>query len=145
MICGAVWGFVPGLLGGRLDVNETIATLLLNYVGALLVNALVYGPWKDPANLGWPATAVFPPTATLAGLFGTRVHVGFCSLGVTSYYGRAFVGGQVKSLHSLASYFSDAPPLLRAVLDQITPMAPLALVLAGVAGLWLYRTRSGLI
>jgi general nucleoside transport system permease protein len=76
MIGGALWGFVPGLLRGRLDANETIITLLLNYVGALLVNALVFGPWKDPSNLGWPATVNFPAAATLPGLFGTRTHAG---------------------------------------------------------------------
>jgi ABC-type uncharacterized transport system permease subunit len=76
MIGGALWGFIPGFLRGRLDANETIITLLLNYVGALLVNALVFGPWKDPSNLGWPATAKFPAAATLPGLFGTRTHVG---------------------------------------------------------------------
>ena len=76
MAGGAIWGAVPGILRGRLDVNETITTLLLNYVAALLVNALVYGPWKDPANLGWPATVAFPPTASLGGFFGTRVHIG---------------------------------------------------------------------
>ena len=76
IIGGALWGFVPGLLRGRLDANETIITLLLNYVGALLVNALVFGPWKDPSNLGWPATAKFPAAATLSGLFGTRAHLG---------------------------------------------------------------------
>jgi simple sugar transport system permease protein len=76
MIGGALWGFVPGLLRGRLDANETIITLLLNYIGALLVNALVFGPWKDPSNLGWPATVNFPPAATLPGLFGTRTHLG---------------------------------------------------------------------
>jgi simple sugar transport system permease protein len=76
MIGGGLWGFVPGLLRGRLDVNETIVTLLMNYIGALLVNALVFGPWKDPSNLGWPATAKFPAAATLPGLFGTRAHLG---------------------------------------------------------------------
>jgi simple sugar transport system permease protein len=76
IVGGAMFGLVPGILRGRLDVNETITTLLLNYVGALLVNALVYGPWKDPGNLGWPATAAFPPAATLPGLLGTRVHAG---------------------------------------------------------------------
>jgi simple sugar transport system permease protein len=76
MIGGALWGFAPGLLRGRLDVNETIVTLLMNYIGALLVNALVFGPWKDPSNLGWPATAKFPAAATLPGLFGTRAHLG---------------------------------------------------------------------
>jgi ABC-type uncharacterized transport system permease subunit len=75
MAGGAVCGLVPGFLRGRLDINETITTLLLNYVAALLVNALVYGPWKDPGNLGWPATIAFPG-ASLGALFGTRVHAG---------------------------------------------------------------------
>jgi ABC-type uncharacterized transport system permease subunit len=72
---GVIWGLVPGVLRGRLDVNETITTLLLNYVAALLVNALVYGPWKDPGNLGWPATIPFP-AGILGAFFGTRVHAG---------------------------------------------------------------------
>jgi ABC-type uncharacterized transport system permease subunit len=76
MLGGALFGFVPGVLRGRLDANETIITLLMNYVGALLVNALVFGPWKDPSNLGWPATAQLPAAATLRGLFGTRAHAG---------------------------------------------------------------------
>jgi ABC-type uncharacterized transport system permease subunit len=76
MVGGALWGFVPGLLRGRLDANETIITLLLNYIAALLVNALVFGPWKDPSNLGWPATVTFPAAATLPGFFGTRTHLG---------------------------------------------------------------------
>ena len=85
---GAAWGCVAGLLRGRLEVNETITTLLLNYVGALLVNALVFGPWKDPGNLGWPATVTFPDAATLAGWFGTRVHAGL-GFGIAAAIGLA--------------------------------------------------------
>ncbi len=76
IIGGAFWGVIPGLLRGRFEVHETIVTLLMNYIGLLLVNALVYGPWKDPTNLGWPATAVFPAAATMPGLWGTRAHAG---------------------------------------------------------------------
>src|SRR4029079_8023997 len=80
------WGFIPGLLRGRLDTNETIITLLMNYIGALLVNALVFGPWKDPTNLGWPATVTFPAAATLSGFFGTRVHWGLL-FGIIAAFG----------------------------------------------------------
>jgi general nucleoside transport system permease protein len=76
MLGGAIWGGIPGVLRGHFDVNETITTLLLNYVAVLLVSALVYGPWKDPGNQGWPATIAFPPAATLDGYFGTRIHAG---------------------------------------------------------------------
>jgi simple sugar transport system permease protein len=80
LIAGAVGGAALSLAAGglraRFGVNETITTLLLNYVGVLLVNFAVYGPWKDPANLGWPATIEFPDAATVPGLFGTRAHAG---------------------------------------------------------------------
>ncbi|WP_416897103.1 MAG: ABC transporter permease [Minwuia sp.] len=73
---GAAWGWLPGILRARLSVNETISTLLLNYIAVLLVSAAVYGPWKDPGNLGWPATIAFPDWAVAPQLFGTRVHAG---------------------------------------------------------------------
>lgn len=74
---GALWGGFAGLLRARANVNETISTLLLNYIATLLVSYLVYGAWKDPANLGWPATIAFPPAATVPRLFDTRIHAGF--------------------------------------------------------------------
>lgn len=73
---GAAWGALAGLLRARLRVNETISTLLLNYISPLFVDYLVYGPWKDPQSLGWPATASFPPAATLPTFFETRAHLG---------------------------------------------------------------------
>jgi general nucleoside transport system permease protein len=73
---GAIWSGAAGLLRTRFNVNETISTLLTNYVAILLVNYVVYGPWKDPASLGWPASITFPPGATVPSLFGSRVHIG---------------------------------------------------------------------
>ena len=65
-------------------MNETISTLLLNYVAPLFVDYLVYGPWKDAAqSLGWPSTVMFPEAARLPTFFGTRVHLGlFLGLGL---------------------------------------------------------------
>lgn len=73
---GAGWGLVPGFLRARLDVNETIVTLILNYVAVLLVSALVFGPWRDPSNQGWPATGTFPEAAVLPALGGSKAHLG---------------------------------------------------------------------
>ncbi len=73
---GAIWAGIPGLLKAWLGVNETISTLLLNYVAILLVNFAVYGPWKDPANLGWPATATFPDAAKLPTWGDSKLHLG---------------------------------------------------------------------
>ena len=73
---GAIWSGLAGLLRVRFNVNETISTLLLNYIAVLLVSYAVYGAWKDPASLGWPATIPFPPAATVPNLFGSGVHFG---------------------------------------------------------------------
>lgn len=81
MLGGAVWGGIAGVLRGWLEVNETITTLVLNYIAILMVSALVYGIWRDPGNLGWPATAQFPAAARLPVWPDTRVHLGL-ALGV---------------------------------------------------------------
>jgi general nucleoside transport system permease protein len=73
---GAIWSGAAGWLRACCNVNETISTLLMNYVAVLLVNYAIYGAWKDPTSLGWPASIPFPPAATVPSLFGTRVHAG---------------------------------------------------------------------
>src|SRR5271155_2227153 len=75
-IGGAIWSGGAGFLRARCNVNETISTLLMNYVAVLLINYFIYGPWKDPASLGWPATIPFPAAAIVPTLLGTRVHIG---------------------------------------------------------------------
>ncbi len=77
MAAGALWCLIPAVLRAWLNVNETITTLLLNYIALLLVDYLIYGPWKDPASRGFPLSAPFPPAARLPALIpGTRVHLG---------------------------------------------------------------------
>ena len=68
LLGGALWGAIPGMLRAALGVNETIVTILMNYIGIKLVEYAVYGPWKDPGNLGWPATIAFPDTAKFPAL-----------------------------------------------------------------------------
>lgn len=73
---GVIWGGLPGLLKAWIGVHETISTLLLNYVGVLLVRHLVYGSWKDPASQGWPSTIDFPANAVLPKFEHTQIHLG---------------------------------------------------------------------
>lgn len=75
-VCGALWAGVPALLKTRLNVNETIVSLLLNYVAALIVEFLIHGPWQDPATSSWPQTKAFPACAELFHMPDSRVHGG---------------------------------------------------------------------
>ncbi len=73
---GGLWGSISGILRARGWVSETISTLLLNYVAILLVNFLVFGPWKDPESANYPQTADFVDAAILPAFGNTRVHLG---------------------------------------------------------------------
>jgi len=76
MIGGALWALIPGVLRGYLGVNETITTLMLNYVAILFSDYLIYGPWKDPMSYGFPGSERFPAASYLPTWGTTRVHLG---------------------------------------------------------------------
>lgn len=72
---GAAWALLPGAARAFVGTNEIITTLLMNYVAVNAMLYLVYGPWKDPASVGFPFTPIFPDAATIPPLWG-RVHAG---------------------------------------------------------------------
>ncbi len=75
---GGAWAAVAGFLRARGWVNETITTLLMNYVAPLIVGLFVYGAWRsqEPGASAFPQSIAFPPAAHLPRFFGTRVHLG---------------------------------------------------------------------
>jgi ABC-type uncharacterized transport system permease subunit len=38
MACGALWGFIPGYLKAKLNVNEIISSLMMNYIAIAWIN-----------------------------------------------------------------------------------------------------------
>lgn len=75
-LAGAAWALLPALLRVRLDVNESLSTLLLNYVAVLGAEALYMGTWRDPKGFGFPGTAELPESAWLAPFGASRLHAG---------------------------------------------------------------------
>jgi simple sugar transport system permease protein len=50
-LAGAFWGFVPGILKARLNVNEILSTIMMNFIALQLMNLLLRGPLMDPAGV----------------------------------------------------------------------------------------------
>lgn len=46
-LAGAIWGFLPGLFKARLNTNETLFTLMMNYIGIRLT-AYFVALWENP-------------------------------------------------------------------------------------------------
>jgi general nucleoside transport system permease protein len=73
---GAAWAGIASLLRHFANVNETISTLLLNYVGADVLSYLVYGPWKDASGGGQPVSRSLPQSDLLPNIPGLQAHIG---------------------------------------------------------------------
>jgi simple sugar transport system permease protein len=50
-IGGAVWGFIPGILKARLDVNEILSTVMMNAIALQLMNLMIRSVLMDPAGV----------------------------------------------------------------------------------------------
>jgi len=74
IICGGFWAMIPAFFKAKFKTNETIFTLMLNYIAIKWVTYLQYGPWKDPNAMGFPKIAGFSDNAVLPKVFG--VHIG---------------------------------------------------------------------
>ena len=56
LVCGGIWIMTVGGLRYYRGVNETICSLLMNYIAIALFNHFVDGPLRDPQSLNKPAT-----------------------------------------------------------------------------------------
>ncbi len=72
---GGLWGLLPAIFKVKYNTNETLFTLMLNYIAFDLIVFLRDGPWRDPANPGFSKIATFGTNAQLPTVFG--VHIGW--------------------------------------------------------------------
>jgi ABC-type uncharacterized transport system permease subunit len=75
---GGAWASVAGFFRARGWVNETITTLLMNYIAPLIIGYSVYGSWRsrEAGSSAFPQSIAFPEAARLPRYFGTRINLG---------------------------------------------------------------------
>src|SRR4051794_5281930 len=135
-LVGGGWLALAGGLRAFRGVNETISTLLLNYIAIALLNPLVEGPLRDPASLNKPSTLPIGDDNMLGTLPGLDVHwglawgLGACLLfwvlmeRTTFGFAARMVGGNVR-----AAMLNGLP--VRRLIVIVTFLGGMA---AGVAG-----------
>jgi len=62
MAAGAIWGFIPGFLKAKFNVNEIISTLMMNYIAVAWVNFWIFAVWTEG---GFQMSPKFPDAAWL--------------------------------------------------------------------------------
>ena len=65
---GAIWGFIPGFFKAKYNTNETLFTLMMNYIAIGIVKWLQGGPWEG--RQGTQIIPMFSDNARLPNVFG---------------------------------------------------------------------------
>ena len=73
---GALWAGLAAALRLGVGINESVTTLLLNYVALDVERFLIFERWKDRRGSGQPATRPLPVPERLPIIGASRVHVG---------------------------------------------------------------------
>ncbi len=75
---GMVWAGIPAFLKIRFGTNEILTSLMLTYIGLLILSYLIHGPWKDPEGQNFPESRLFQDAALLPIILDeTRLHLGW--------------------------------------------------------------------
>lgn len=72
---GGIWALIPAVFKAQFGTNETLFTLMMNYIAQKIIVYVQYGPWKDPKALGAGKIALFGDNAALPEVFG--IHIGW--------------------------------------------------------------------
>lgn len=85
-LAGALWGFIPGFLKARFNVNEIISTLMMNYIAVAWNNFFIFAIWTEG---GFQMSPQFPRTAWLPRLtdYSSQVPI---FRGLTTHLGLVF-------------------------------------------------------
>ncbi len=135
LLGGMFWAAITAVLRDRFNANEILVSLMLVYVAILLLNYLVYGPWKDPGGYNFPQTRTFEKVTQIPRLFqGSRVTLGWllallgvAGLWVFLFRTRAGWGLGVSGLAPLAARYAG--------LSSSRALWTALLVSGGLAGL----------
>jgi simple sugar transport system permease protein len=132
---GALWGLVPTLLRLRLEVNEVITTLMMNYVALYVVAWLVHGPWKGATMFGFAYTDPFAETARLPLVPGTRVHWPTLVVGLALAVAFGFLLSRTRLGFEIRVLGQNLAAGLYAGINPLRTTLAVMLLSGGVAGL----------
>ncbi|HVC56063.1 MAG TPA: ABC transporter permease [Stellaceae bacterium] len=76
IVAGGLWLALAGALRHWRGVNETISSLLLNYIAIAILNQLVEGLFRDPHSLNKPSSPSISYAHMIGTIPGTEIHWG---------------------------------------------------------------------
>lgn len=133
MLGGMVWSGIAALLKVKANMNETITTVIMNYIAVNVISLAVYGPLKDPEAFSWPMSPKIAASLELPAIWG-KVNIGillavFIAVGAWAVLRYTEIGFRLRVIGGNAKAAESAGFAVKKI--QLTAM----LVSGAVAGL----------
>jgi simple sugar transport system permease protein len=129
MLVGAVWIGIVGYLRYARGVNETIASLLMTYIGIAFMNFFVEGSLRDLTNPNKPSTMPIGDAYMVGKIPGTDVHWGLIAGMVLAIMLSILLS---RTTFGFAVRVAGGNP--RAALAQGLPVGKLIVICCAIAG-----------
>ncbi len=73
---GALWSVIAGYLKAKMQVDDVVTTLLMNFIMIYIVQAILNGPWRNPKTM-YPSSVPIAKNADFPIVIpNSRVHAG---------------------------------------------------------------------
>lgn len=140
-------------------LTQRVGVINLGVEGQMLVGAIAGFATAVTFNNPWLGLLA----GGMAGLLLSTLHAFLCLVcrssqiasgiavwilgsGLSAFFGRSFVGEKLEQgFRAIAAPGLTTVPVLGAVITEMTPAILLAIALSPLLGLWLYRSRTGLV
>lgn len=139
-------------------LTQRVGVINLGVEGQMLVGALA--GFAATLSFGNPVVGLL--MGALAGMLLSSLHAGLCvglranqiasgiavlilGMGLTSFYGIPYVGQKIHGFSHILPLQWQTLPVAGNFIAQLTPTVVAGLMAFPLVGLWLYRTRTGLI
>lgn len=135
IIGGGLWAGLVAFMKLKLNTNETLTTIMMNYIALNLLLFGVHGPLKDPNGFNFPESAQFGSSTLLPTLIeGTRLHLGiaitlFVFVACWVFVQKTFIGFQIQVMGQ------DVAAARMAGFKQTKLVALVLFISGGLAGL----------
>ena len=91
MLAGMLWAGVASFCKLKLKMNDTLTTMVLNYVMVDIACLMIYGPIKDTSGNNYPYSAPIEASLRFTTISGTRLNIGIALAFVTTILTAVFL------------------------------------------------------
>ena len=132
---GAIYCFIPAIMRSKLNVNEVIVTLMLNYIAFQIVTYLIDGPWKGTTQHGYPYTDPFVGAARIPRIPGTSIHYPTLIIAIVVSIGLYYFMKRTKAGYEIKVTGNSPSAARYAGISYVRTLLIVALISGGLAGL----------